>query len=81
MTELNDEDNPEPAQQAPGWPETAAQELSDPGISAIVAVLDGVADRPVAEHEAIYSDLHDALLQALKEEPGMAREKLEHGTT
>jgi hypothetical protein len=33
-----------------------------------VAALDGVADRPVAEHEGVYAELHDALLQALDDD-------------
>lgn len=68
MTELNHEHTPEPAQQAPEWPGTAAHTIGDPGITAITAALDGVSDRPVAEHEAVYAELHDALLQALNED-------------
>lgn len=68
MTELNHEHNPEPAQPTPEWPETAAHRISDAEIAAIVDTLDGVADRPVAEHEAVYVELHDALLQALNED-------------
>ena len=68
MTELNHEHTPEPAQPTPEWPETAAQRISDPDIAAIADALDGVPDRPVAEHEAVYGELHDALLQALNED-------------
>jgi hypothetical protein len=68
MTELNDEHNGEPAQPLPEWPGTAAHTISDPEIAAIVESLDGVAGRPVAEHEAVYAELHDALLLALNED-------------
>lgn len=68
MTELNDDYNGEPAQHTPEWPGTEAPQVSDPRIAAIVAALDGVADRPVADHEAVYSELHDALLLALNED-------------
>jgi hypothetical protein len=68
MTELNDEHNGEPAQPPPDWPGTAAHTISDPEIAAIVEALDGVSGRPVAEHEAVYAELHDALLLALNED-------------
>jgi hypothetical protein len=68
MTELNDERNGEPAQPTPNWPANEVSTVSDPEIAAIVGALDGVADRPVAEHEAVYAELHDALLQALNED-------------
>ncbi|KRE78191.1 hypothetical protein [Arthrobacter sp. Soil762] len=68
MTELNEPHHPEPAQSTPEWPDTAAPATTDPSIAAITAVLDGVERLPVSEHEAVYSDLHDALLHALNEE-------------
>ena len=68
MTELNDEHTGEPAQPTPNWPGATAPKVSDPEIAAIVKALDGVADRPVADHEAVYAELHDALLQALNED-------------
>ncbi|GAA1770693.1 hypothetical protein GCM10009712_18350 [Pseudarthrobacter sulfonivorans] len=68
MTELNDGHNGEPAQPTPEWPESATERITDPAVEAIVAVLDGVRHLPVAEHEAVYSELHDALLLALNED-------------
>ena len=65
MTELNDEEHGEPAQPSPAWPGAGTSAISDPEVAAIVAALDGVPERPVAEHETIYGELHDALLQAL----------------
>jgi len=68
MTELNETHHPEAAQPTPEWPDTAAPATTDPSIAALVAALDGVPELPVSEHEAVYSDLHDALLHALNEE-------------
>jgi hypothetical protein len=68
MTELNETDHPEAAQPTPEWPDTAAPATTVPSIAALVAALDGVHELPVSEHEAVYSDLHDALLHALNEE-------------
>lgn len=68
MTELNRAHHPEAAQPTPEWPVTAASATTDPSIAALVAALDGVQVLPVSEHEAVYSDLHDALLHALNEE-------------
>jgi hypothetical protein len=69
MTELNDEHHGEPAQQSPNWPAAGTESISDPEIASLVAALEGVADRPAVEHEAVYAELHDALLQALNEDP------------
>jgi hypothetical protein len=68
MTELNDEHTGRQAQPTPNWPGTEESQAGDPKIAAIVEALGGVADRPVAEHEAVYSELHDALLLALNED-------------
>ncbi|HCN22472.1 MAG TPA: hypothetical protein DIT15_09545 [Arthrobacter bacterium] len=68
MTELNEAHRPEAAQPTPEWPDTAAPAVSDPSITAFIATLDGVEVLPVSEHEAVYSDLHDALLHALNED-------------
>jgi hypothetical protein len=68
MTELNDEHNGATAQQTPQWPATVTDGITDPRIASLVAALDGVADRPVAEHEGVYAELHDALLQALDDD-------------
>lgn len=68
MTELNNEYHPQPAQQSAPWPGHGTEKINDPEIRAIVAALDSVQARPVTEHEAVYGELHDALLQALNEE-------------
>ena len=69
MTELNHEHHPEPAQQTPEWPGPALQRISDPDVAAIVCRPGRrPGHAPVAEHEAVYSELHDALLQALNED-------------
>lgn len=68
MTELNETHHPEAAQPTPEWPDTTAPAVSDPSVAAIMAPLDGVVVLPASEHEAVYSDLHDALLRALNEE-------------
>ena len=68
MTELNEAHHPEAAQPAPEWPDTTAPATTDPSIAALVAALDGVQELPVSDHEAVYGDLHDALLHALNNE-------------
>lgn len=68
MTELNQAHHPEAAQPAPLWPEPAEPAIGDPSVSAILATLDGVPGLPVSEHEAVYGELHDALLHALNED-------------
>ncbi|MET3350429.1 UNVERIFIED_ORG: hypothetical protein ABID57_002119 [Arthrobacter sp. UYEF1] len=68
MTELNEAHHPEAAQPMPEWPDAAAPATTDPSIAALLAALGGVEKLPVSEHEAVYSDLHDALLHALNEE-------------
>jgi hypothetical protein len=68
MTELNDAHPPEAAQPTPEWPETAVPAVGDPSIAALMAPLGGVEVLPVSEHEAVYGDLHDALLHALNED-------------
>ncbi|MET3175167.1 UNVERIFIED_ORG: putative spore protein YtfJ [Arthrobacter sp. UYCu721] len=69
MTELNEAHHHEAAQPSPEWPGSPAPATSEPSIAALMATIDGVKELPVSEHEAVYSDLHDALLQALNEEP------------
>lgn len=68
MTELNHEHGAHPAQQTPEWPEPGAEQIGDPEIASIVAALRGVPGMPGADHEAVYSELHDALLEALNED-------------
>ena len=70
MTELNEAPEPEAAQPTPEWPE-AAVDIGDPSVERIVAALGGVQALPVPEHEAVYTELHDALLESLNEDaPG-----------
>lgn len=69
MTELNETHNPVAAQPTPEWPDTADTEAGDPSVDAVLAALADLPAAPVADHEAIYSELHDALLETLNEEP------------
>lgn len=66
MTELNEEH--EAAQPTPEWPEQPAADIGDPSVEATVATLDGLRTLPVSEHEALYGELHDALLELLNED-------------
>ncbi|MBT2532889.1 hypothetical protein J7E83_12300 [Arthrobacter sp. ISL-48] len=68
MTELNEEQAPEAAQPPPEWPEPRPEDIGDPSVAAIVASLESVKAMPVAGHEAIYGELHDALLESLNED-------------
>jgi hypothetical protein len=69
MTELNETHNPVAAQPTPEWPDRSAAGAGDPSVDAVLAALDGLPGIPVADHEPIYSELHDALLEKLNEEP------------
>ena len=77
MTELNQNDLPEAAPEV-AWPElplAGAEDSSAASDSAVQAVLRRVRDLPglpVSEHHAAYADMHDALLEALNEEPSSA---------
>lgn len=58
------------------WPELTVpgSRTGDAGVAdpAVLAILDGVREvpgLPVSEHPAAYSGMHDALLEALNEEP------------
>lgn len=71
MTELNHAHHNEAAQPTPQWPETAETAEpapGDPSVAAIVAALDSVPGLPVNEHDAVYGELHDALVEALNED-------------
>jgi hypothetical protein len=65
------------------WPELALPaSRADAGIAdtAVLAILGRVREvpgLPVSEHPAAYADMHDALLEALNEEPqyGVPRDK------
>jgi len=72
MTELT-EPNDSTAQPAPEWPRAAlqdtAQEITDPQVARATARLLEIPGLPVAEHEALYNELHDRLLAALNSDP------------
>jgi hypothetical protein len=72
MTELNETRNPVAAQPTPEWPDTNAAGAGDPSVDALLTALDGLPEIPVRDHETIYSELHDALLETLNEEPPAA---------
>ena len=91
MPELNN-DASDGAVQDTAVPDTAWPELvlpasrADAGIAdtAVLAILDRVREvpgLPVSEHPAAYADMHDALLEALNEEPqyGVPRDKPQPG--
>jgi hypothetical protein len=69
MTELNEERHPVAAQPTPEWPETADTGVGDPSVDTVLSGLNDLPAKPVAGHEAIYTQLHDALLTTLNEEP------------
>jgi hypothetical protein len=91
MPELNN-DASDGAVQDTALPDTAWPEMPVPGgradaglaDPAVLAILDRarqVPGLPVSEHPAAYADMHDALLEALNEEPqyGVPREKPQPG--
>jgi hypothetical protein len=71
MTELNETHHPVAAQPIPEWPDADADAAGtgDPSVDAVLSFLAGLPKMPVADHEAVYSELHDALLETLNEEP------------
>ncbi|TNB73402.1 hypothetical protein FHJ30_08100 [Arthrobacter sp. BB-1] len=68
MTELTE---PESAAAQPSldWPETGDAGVSDPAVAHALARLVALPQVPVAEHEAVYNELHDELLAALNSDP------------
>ncbi|XAS68919.1 hypothetical protein V3C33_06505 [Micrococcaceae bacterium Sec5.7] len=78
MTEPTE--NPGEVQPVVEWPEspgTNAAEadgrgvwINDPGVAALLGRLDGLPGLPVADHNAVYTEVHDALLEALNEDTG-----------
>jgi ABC-type amino acid transport substrate-binding protein len=69
------------------WPDLALPAgradagIADTAVLAILGRVREVAGLPVSEHPAAYADMHDALLEALNEEPqyGGPREKPQPG--
>ncbi|WP_426998902.1 hypothetical protein [Pseudarthrobacter sp. N5] len=76
MTELNEHMEPAAAQPEIGWPEVSpsdsgprdGNETFTGDVGAVLDRLDAVRLLPVAEHDAVYTDLHDSLLEALNED-------------
>ena len=91
MPELNNDasDGAVPGAAVPGaaWPEPAVSgSASEAGVAdpAVLAILDRVREvpgLPVSAHPVAYADMHDALLEALNEEPqyDVPREKPQPG--
>ncbi len=50
----------------------AAQETGHPGVDAVLASLEGLEERPVGEHVAVFEHGHDALRRALNDDAGGA---------
>ena len=68
MTELT-EPEPAAAQPSPEWPEAGDTGVTDPVVAQALARLGALPQVPVAEHEAVYNELHDELLAALNTDP------------
>lgn len=76
MTDPNE--NPEDGQPVVEWPESPGTntaeadgrgiQISDPGMAALLGRLDEVPGLPVADHNSVYTEVHDALLEALNED-------------
>lgn len=64
MTELTEPDNV-PAQPAPEWPQAAGQDITDPHVAEAMARLLEIPRLPAADHDALYSVVHDELLAVL----------------
>ena len=67
MTELTGPDAAA-AEPSPDWPEAPGAGITDPAVARALARLADLPQAPVAEHEAIYTALHDELLEALNDE-------------
>lgn len=81
MTELT-EPLPAAAQPSPDWPGTGGAGVTDPVVAQALARLEALPQVPVAEHETVYSELHDELLAALNSDPADSDPaNSEHGST
>ena len=81
MTELT-EPLPAAAQPSPDWPGTGGAGVTDPVVAQALARLGALPQVPVAEHEAVYNELHDELLAALNSDPANSDPaNSEHGST
>ena len=75
-TAASDTAVPDTAVPGAAWPELAVPgsraseaRVADPAVLAILDRVREVPGLPVSEHPAAYADMHDALLEALNEEP------------
>lgn len=75
MNELNEYPDPDTDQADFAWPElptpTSAPtpgSASDTGMGAVLGGLSNLRELPVSEHHAVYSNVHDALLEFLNED-------------
>jgi hypothetical protein len=68
MTELTEPDNV-PAQPAPEWPQAGGQDITDKHVARAMGRLQEIPRLPAADHETLYSRLHDDLLAALNSDP------------
>jgi hypothetical protein len=90
MAELNSDapgaGTPGAASADTAWPELAVsgdgpldRGVSDPAVRAILDRVREVPGLPVSEHADAYAGMHDALLEALNEEPGRDQPRLGPG--
>jgi hypothetical protein len=68
MTELSPLDESAAAQPFPEWPGGPA-EVADHLVQQSLAPLNALPGSPVADHEAVYNELHDHLRAALDADP------------
>jgi hypothetical protein len=69
MTELSPTDESAAAQPSPDWPLDTQPEVTDQQVHQALAPLKALPGVRVAEHEAVYNDLHDQLRAALDTDP------------
>ena len=72
MTELSPTDESAAAQPSPDWPLDSQPEVTDQLVHQALAPLKALPAVSVAEHEAVYNDLHDQLRAALDADPGIS---------
>ncbi|VXB10017.1 conserved hypothetical protein [Arthrobacter sp. 9AX] len=71
MSELSPLDESAAAQPFPEWPSGSHAEVADHLVQRSLAPLNALPGTPVAEHEAIYNELHDHLRAALDADPSV----------
>jgi hypothetical protein len=67
VSEQHDQPADEPAAEGP---EVDEQAVTDPRISAALERLEGLAERPPAEHVEVYEEVHRVLQESLAEAQG-----------